>query len=201
MIPVGMVAERVAIEPGVIEIVQTVEILRRELVVSKLVVAKLIVGRERVTTSVCEIVTGNPSSITGHCVIVTDIMGSELMTVAVRGMTSKSVCMDGVSRKAVSAQCMATPPMPHVGQAPAGSKPMKPTAAAQSMGSMPTPAAKPMPTPAAKSTPTPTANTATTATLSGECGGVRHHAERANRNACCQNTYRFLLHGAFLNAI
>jgi hypothetical protein len=120
------------------------------------------------------------------------------MTVAVRGMTSKSVCMEGVSRKAVSAQCMATPPMPHVGQAPAGSKPMKPTAAAQSMGSKPTASAKPMPTPAAKSTPSPTTpTTATTATLSGECRGVRHHAERANRNARGQNGYCSLLHGRF----
>jgi D-ribose pyranose/furanose isomerase RbsD len=44
MVPIGIVAEGVAIKTGVIEIIQTVEILRRELVVSKLVVAKLIVS-------------------------------------------------------------------------------------------------------------------------------------------------------------
>jgi hypothetical protein len=44
MVPVGMVAEGVAIKAGVIEIVQPVEIARRELVVSELVVAKLIVS-------------------------------------------------------------------------------------------------------------------------------------------------------------
>jgi hypothetical protein len=47
MVPVGIVAECVAIKPRVIEIVQAVEILRRELVVSELVVAKLIVGGKR----------------------------------------------------------------------------------------------------------------------------------------------------------
>jgi hypothetical protein len=45
-------------------------------------------------------------------------------------------------------------------------------------------------------TPTPTA---TTATLSGECRDVRHDAKRANRNACRQNSYCFLPHGAFPN--
>ena len=43
MVPVGMVAECVPIKPGVIEIVQTVEILRCELVVGELVVVELIV--------------------------------------------------------------------------------------------------------------------------------------------------------------
>jgi D-ribose pyranose/furanose isomerase RbsD len=51
MVPIGMVAEGVAIKPGVIEIVQTVKILRCELIVSELVVAKLIV-RELVSTAV-----------------------------------------------------------------------------------------------------------------------------------------------------
>jgi hypothetical protein len=37
MVPVGIVAEGVAIETGVIEIVQTMEIVRCELVVSELV--------------------------------------------------------------------------------------------------------------------------------------------------------------------
>ena len=44
MVPVGIVAERVAVKPGVIEIIQTVEVLRYELVVSKLIVAQLIVS-------------------------------------------------------------------------------------------------------------------------------------------------------------
>ena len=47
MVPVGVVAEGVAIKSSVIEIVQAVEILRRELVASELVVAKLIVGGKR----------------------------------------------------------------------------------------------------------------------------------------------------------
>ena len=86
MVPVGIVAECVAVESGLTEIVQTVEILRCELVVSelivselivaKLIVPKLIVGGGRVVTSVCEIVTGNPPSMTGHCVVVTEIMRS-----------------------------------------------------------------------------------------------------------------------------
>jgi hypothetical protein len=53
MVPVGIVAEGVAIKSGVIEVVQTVEILRCKLVMSELVVAKLIVGGKRVVTSVC----------------------------------------------------------------------------------------------------------------------------------------------------
>jgi len=78
MVPVGIVAKCVAIKSGVIEIAQTVEILRCELVVgelivtelvelvvSELIVAKLIVGGERVATSVCEIVAGNPPGISG----------------------------------------------------------------------------------------------------------------------------------------
>jgi hypothetical protein len=57
MVPVGVVAECVAIKSRVIEIVQTVEILRRELVVSELVVSELIVGGKRIATSGCEVVT------------------------------------------------------------------------------------------------------------------------------------------------
>ena len=52
-----MVAECVAVEPSMIEIIQTVEILRCELVVSELVVTELIVAKlivsERVATRVC----------------------------------------------------------------------------------------------------------------------------------------------------
>ena len=43
MVPVRIVTEGVAVKPGVIEIVQTVEILRCELVVGELVVVELIV--------------------------------------------------------------------------------------------------------------------------------------------------------------
>src|SRR5262249_29439314 len=111
MVPVGVVAECVAIKSRLSEIVQTVEILRRELVVSPLVMAKLIVD-ERVVTCVCDTVAGNPHSITGHRVIVTEIMGSVVMTVAAPSMT-------------------------HVGQATMGSKRMTPTPAAQSMCSKP----------------------------------------------------------------
>jgi hypothetical protein len=63
-----------------------------------------------------------------------------------------------------------------------GSKRMNPTASATT------------PTVAAAS-----ATAASTATLSGECRDVRHHAERANRDARSQNSYCFLLHGAFPN--
>jgi hypothetical protein len=90
MVPVGVVAECVAIKSRLTEIVQTVEILRRELVVSPLVmaklIAKLIVG-ERVVTCVCDTVAGNPPSITSHRVIVTEIMGGVVMTVAAPSMT------------------------------------------------------------------------------------------------------------------
>ena len=44
MIPIGVVAEGVAIKTGVIEIVQTMKILRCELVVSELIVVELIVS-------------------------------------------------------------------------------------------------------------------------------------------------------------
>jgi hypothetical protein len=69
-----------------------VEILRcelvvSELVVSELIVAKLIVSGKRIATSVFQIVTGNPPSISSHCVVVTEIMGSELMTAAAHGVT------------------------------------------------------------------------------------------------------------------
>jgi hypothetical protein len=113
MVPVGMVAEGVAVEARVIEIIQTVEILRRELIVSELVVSELIVGSKRIATSGCE--------------IVAKIMRSELMTAVAHGVTSKW-CMR--VRPAMSAQCMATPTMTHGGQPTAGSKSMKSTASA-----------------------------------------------------------------------
>ena len=188
MVPVGIITKCVSVEPSVIEVVQSVkimlcELIVRELVVSELIVAELIVGSERVVTSVCEIVTGKPRSITGHCVIVTEIMGGEVSAAATHRVTSKSVCVHGVSRKAMSAQRMAV-----------AGKPMKP-AAAESMGSKPvksTASSKPMSAPAAKSM-----TTATTATPSGKCRDVRHDAKRAHRNARRQNSYRSLLHGAF----
>jgi hypothetical protein len=104
---------------------------------------------------------------------------------------------------------MAAPSMTHVSHATMSSKPVKPTAAAtQSMGSEPVkPSASAEPVPAAKSTPTasakpmPAAATKSTAaapaTPSSECRDVRHHAERTNRNARCQNSYSFLFHDAF----
>src|SRR5215472_9722431 len=107
VVPVGVVAECVAIKSRLTEIVQTVEILRRELVVSELVVSELIVGSKRIATSGCE--------------IVTKIMGSELMTAAVHGVISKWRMR---VRPAVSAHCMATPPMTHGGHATMRSKSM-----------------------------------------------------------------------------
>ncbi len=105
MVPVGVVAEYVAIKSRLTEIVQTVEILRCELVVSQLVMAKLIVAK----------------LIVGERVgIVTKIMRGELMTAAAHGVTS--------TWRAVSVQCMATPPMTHGGQPAMGSKSMKCTA-------------------------------------------------------------------------
>ena len=68
MVPVGIVAKCVAIKSSVIEIVQAVEILRCELIVSELVVAKLIVSGKRIVT------TGNSPSVACPSVIVTEIM-------------------------------------------------------------------------------------------------------------------------------
>ena len=95
-----MVAECVAIKSGLTEIIQTFKIPRRELIVSELIVSELIVAELIVGG---EIVTGI------NCVIVTEVMGSELMTVAAYRVTSKTVCVRGVSRKAVS---IATRPVP-----------------------------------------------------------------------------------------
>jgi hypothetical protein len=198
-----MIAEGVAIKSSVIEIVQTMEIMlcklvMSELVVSQLVVAKLIVV-ERVVTGVFEIVAGNPPSISGHCVIVTEIMGSELMTAAAHGVTSKSACMQGVSR--MSAQCVATPPMTNVGQATMGSKPMVPTASAMPAATPTVKPSKPTATavPATTSTAPAVKATASTSTPTpfGKCRDIRHGAKRAHRNARGQNAYRSLLHGTF----
>jgi hypothetical protein len=193
MVPVGIITECVAVKPRVIEIVQTVEILRcklvvselvvRELIVSELIVAKLIVAGECVATGVFEIVTGHAPRITGHCVVVSEIMGSE---VAAHSVTTKSVCVHGVSRKAMSAQPASA--MPAATSAansmePTGSamKPSKPTAATVKPSAATTSAVKP----------------SASATPSGKCGDFRHDAKRAHCNARRQNSYHSLLHGAF----
>jgi hypothetical protein len=131
------------------------------------------------------------------------------MTAAAHGVTSKSVCVS----PAVSAQCMATPPMTHVGHATTGGKSMKPTASTVNAAKSMEPTASAMPTtPAAptvksgkttaaavKSTTStapavkPTASTPTA--RPGDCRDVRHDAKRAHRNACRQNAYRSFLHG------
>jgi len=69
------------------------------------------VGGERVVTGACNTVT------------VTEIVASVVRA-------AKSMSMEGVSRCAVSAQCMTTPPMTKVGPATMGGKSMKPTASA-----------------------------------------------------------------------
>ena len=68
-------------------------------------------GGERVVTGACNTVT------------VTEIVASVVRA-------AKSMSMEGVSRCAVSAQCMTTPPMTKVGPATMGGKSMKPTASA-----------------------------------------------------------------------
>lgn len=198
-----MVAECVAIKSGLTEVVQTFEILRRELIVSGLVVRELIVSELIVAKLIVggEIVTGI------NCVIVTKIMGSELVTVAAHRVTSNSVCVQAVRRKAMSAQRVATPSTPHVGRATVGSKSVKPTAAATVNPSKPaTPAVKSAEptTPALKSTEpatavkaTSTSTTTAAASSSGKCGDVRNDAQRAHSNAGRQNAYCFLLHDAF----
>jgi hypothetical protein len=91
-------------------------------------------------------------------------------------------------------------PAPNVGKAaePASVPAPNVGKAAESPVSAPTPEAAavsaPTPKPAAVSTPTPAP--ATTPMPTGDCRDVRDEAKRANRNARCQNTYCFLLHGA-----
>ena len=165
MVPVGMVAECVAIKSGLTEIVQAVEILRcelvvSELVVSELIVAKLIVGGERVAIS--------------HCVVVTEIM---------RSVTS-NCCM--CVRPAVGARCTATPPMTHVGQGTM-------VATASAMPAATSAVKRGKPTPAV--TATATASTSASVATPGDCRSVRDDAKGANRSAGRQNTYRSLLHG------
>jgi len=75
----------------------------------------------------------------------------------------------------------------------ASAKSMKPTASAMKPTASTTPAVKPT----ASTAPTvkPTASTPTA--MPGDCRNVSYDAKRANRNARCQNAYRFLLHDAF----
>ena len=132
------------------------------------------------------------------------------MIAAAHCVTSKSVRVQGVARKAVSTQCMATPPMPNVGEATVGSQPMKsaampPTAPSVKPSKSTAATVKPTKSAAAATTVKPTEATAPamksaepTAAASGKRGHVRHDAMRAHRNACCQNTYRSLLHRTFL---
>ena len=123
---------------------------------------------------------------------VTVIVASELMTAAGHGVASKWMSVEGV-RVAVCAHCMATPSMPN---ATMGSmEPTKPTRVS---------AATPMPTTSAvrtASTPMPASTPVPATTPVGDCRSVRDDAKRANRNARCQKTYCFLLHGAFLVVI
>jgi hypothetical protein len=102
--------------------------------------------------------------------------------------------MGSVSRKAMSAQAMATPPMAN---ATMSGKPMVSTASAMPAA---TPAMKPgkSTAPAVKataSTAPAVKATASTPMPAGDCRDVRDEAKRANRNARCQNAYR-PLHGA-----
>ena len=106
-------------------------------------------GGERVVTGACNTVT------------VTEIVASVVRA-------AKSMSMEGVSRCAVSAQCMTTPPMTKVGPATTGGKSMKPTASAMPAT---TPAVKPSNPPASTvkaATASATMPTPTTA-MPGDC--------------------------------
>ncbi len=144
----------------------------------------------RHSVTVFEIVTGNPPSLARHSVTVTEIVAREMLT-APQGVASRSLSMEGVSRKAMSAQAMA-----------GGSKSTEPAVsdptphATHAMGSN---AAEPMsdPTPHAASVSDPTPHAASVPDPTGDCRDVRDEAKRANSNARCKNTYCFLLHDAF----
>jgi hypothetical protein len=171
MVPVGVVAECVAIPSCLAEIVQTFEILRCVLVVSELVVSPL-----RVATSVC--VTEIIVCVTEISVCVTEI------SVCVFCVTEISVCVTEIRGSVV--MTVAAPSMTNVG---------KPTASAAT----PTvAAASTAPSVAAASTaPSVAAASASAFAAPGDCRSVRDDAKRAHRNACRQNAYRSLLHGTF----
>jgi hypothetical protein len=169
------------------------------------------VGGKRVVTGVRNTVTSNSPSIARHSVTVTEIVASELMTAAGYGMT-RSMSMEGV-REPVSAQRVAAPAMTN----PTVGKSVEPTASMESAASTvksgksmepTTSAVKPTTASAMKPTTASTVKAATasatmpaTATaptaMTGDCRNVSYDAKRANRNARCQNAYRFLLHDAF----
>ena len=201
MVPVGIVAECVAIKSGLIEIVQAVKILRCELVVSELFVADLIVSelvvseilfqvvmRLEPVVSVCETVIGKVAGI-ADCMIVTKVVAGE--TISVDGMARKSMCAKSVSGETVRAKGvthmdrnMGSEAMGAVEAAPAKrrmkapAKSMKPPASTKSMKAA-APSPKSMkPAPAAKSVAT-----------TSNCINFRRDAKRADRNARRQNTY------------
>jgi hypothetical protein len=153
LVPVGIVAKRVAIKSGLTEIVETFEILRCELVVRELVVSELIVAKLIVATIVFPIVTGSPPSITSHCMVVTEIMRGVLMTATDHGVASKRRMR---VRPAVSAQGMATPPTTYGGHATVRSKSMKCSSAPAAMPAASAPTAMPA---ASATTPMPAATT------------------------------------------
>jgi hypothetical protein len=184
MVPVGVVAECVAIPSCLAEIVQTFEILRCVLVVSELVVSPL-----RVATSVCvtEIIVCvteisvcvTEISVCVFCVTEISVCVTEIIvcvteisvcvteiSVCVFCVTEISVCVTEIRGSVV--MTVAAPSMTNVG---------KPTASA--------------------ATPTVAAASASAFAAPGDCRSVRDDAKRAHRNACRQNAYRSLLHGTF----
>jgi hypothetical protein len=157
------------------------------------------VGGKRIVTGARNTVTGNSPSMAHQSVTVTEIVASEVMTAAAHGVASKSmssVSAQPMTAQPMTAQPMTAQPMTKVGCAAVGGKPMKPTAPAVKPSKPTATAVKATAStaPAVKAT----ASTATTATPC-DCRSVGDDAKRANRNARCQNTYCFLLHGAFLS--
>ena len=134
-------------------------------------------------TSVCEILTGNPAGIAGHCVIVTEIC--VIVTEIMRSVTGKC-CMR--VRRAVRARCMTTPPMTHGGQATMVASAMPATASTVKSSSKPAARVK-------STAPTSASASASAFAAPGDCRSVRDDAKRANRNAGRQNSYRSLGHG------
>ena len=107
----------------------------------------------------------------------TEIVASEVMTAA-----AHSVTMEGV-REAMSAQCMATPPMTHARPATMGkavTASMESAASTVKSGkpTMKSTASAVKPT---TSTVKPTASTVT----AGDCRGVRHNAKCADCDTRC----------------
>jgi hypothetical protein len=109
MIPVGVVAEGVAIKSGLTEVVETVKMLRRQLIVGELVVTERIVVRDLVSQRVsvtkpivgerilCDTVTGQSAGVAREGVPMTRIMAS-IMRAAVSNssVAAKSMRVQGV---------------------------------------------------------------------------------------------------------